>query len=69
MDFTISPSPTRQIVVSRYDAVLFPKFKGVFEQVRNHGAFNLLAQPPEEAVTALVMENDTDVTALSTTGC
>jgi hypothetical protein len=66
MDFAISPSPTHQVVFSRYDAALFPKFKSVFEQVRDQGAFNLLAQPPEEAARALAMENrgDKDVTAL-----
>ena len=66
MDFTISPSPTDQIVFRRYEAALFPEFQRVFEQVGNQGAFNLLAQPPEEAARALVMENrdDKDVTAL-----
>jgi hypothetical protein len=66
MDFTISPSPTGQILFSQYDAALFPEFQCVFEQVRNQGAFNLLAQPPQEAARALVMENrdDKDVTAL-----
>ncbi len=66
MDFTISPSPTHQIVFSRHDGGVFPKFQSVFEQVRNQGAFHLLAQPPEEAARALVMENrgDKDVTAL-----
>jgi len=65
MDFTIGPSPTHQIVFNRYDAAQFPKFKSVFEQVPNQGAFSLLAQPPEEAARAVVMENrsDKDVTA------
>jgi hypothetical protein len=66
MDFTISPSPDDQIGCTRYDAALFPKFGSVFEQVGDQGAFHLLAQPPEEATRALVMENrgDKDVTAL-----
>jgi hypothetical protein len=66
MDFEISPSPTQQIVFSRYDTALFPKFQTVFEEVRNHGVLNLLSQPSEEAARALVMENlgDKDVTAL-----
>lgn len=66
MDFAISPSPTHQVVFSRYEPAVFPKFQSIFEQVRSQGAFHLLAQPSEEAVGALVMENrgDKDVTAL-----
>jgi hypothetical protein len=66
MKFAINPSPTHQVVFSRYDAALFPKFQSVFEEVRNRDAFNLLAQPREEAARALVMENrrDKDVTAM-----
>lgn len=66
MDFTISPSPTYQIVFSRYDAALFPKFESVFKPAQTQGAFHLLAQPPAEAERALVMVNcgEKDVTAL-----
>jgi hypothetical protein len=66
MDFTISPSPTHQVVFRRYDAALFPKFESVFKQVGSQDSFHVLAQPPEEATRALVMENrgDKDITAL-----
>jgi hypothetical protein len=66
MDLTIGPSPSDQIAVSRYDSAVFPNFRIIFEVARDEGALHLLAQPAEEADTAVVMENcgDRDVTAL-----
>lgn len=66
MEFTFSASPSPNLVVTRYDAALFPKFRIVFESPSPGGVFRMLAQPPEEAGRAVVMENraDKDVTAL-----
>jgi hypothetical protein len=66
MDFTVSLSPNDQVVLSRYEAAFFPKFRVIFEGTRSERSFEFLAQPPDEAETAVVMENraDKDVTAL-----
>src|SRR5215472_4375324 len=66
MVFTFSPSPSPELVVSRYDAALFPRFRNMFEPPSIDSPFRFLAQPPEEAERAVVMENraNKDVTAL-----
>ena len=66
MVFTFSPSPSLELVVSRYDAALFPSFRVIFEPLSTDSPLRFLAQPPEEADRAVVMENraDKDVTAL-----
>lgn len=66
MEFTFSPSPSLEVVVSRYNAALFPRFRIVFEPASTDSPLRFLAQSPEEADRAVVMENraDKDVTAL-----
>lgn len=66
MEFSIDPSPSEQVVFSHYDPVTFPKFRIVFERTGKNDEIQVLAQPPEEADTAIVMENrsDKEVTAL-----
>ena len=66
MEFTFSPSPSLEVVVSRYDSALFPRFRAIFESPSTDSPLRFLAQPPEEADRAVVMENraDKDVTAL-----
>lgn len=66
MEFTVGSSPSAEIVVTRYDATLFPKFRVIFETAPAEGFLRYLAQPPEEADRAVVMENraDKDITAL-----
>ncbi len=66
MEFTFGVSPSPELVVTRYDSALFPKFRVVFDARSREGAFRLIAQPPEEAGRAVVIENrcDKDVTAL-----
>src|SRR5205807_8569359 len=66
MEFTFSPSPSLEVVVSRYDSALFPRFRAIFESPSTDSPLRFLAQPPEEAGRAVVMENRADnaVTAL-----
>jgi hypothetical protein len=66
MDFTVGLSPSPVVVISRYDAVLFPKFRFIFEEPSSDRRFQRLAQGPDEANTSVVMENraNKDVTAL-----
>jgi hypothetical protein len=66
MDFAVGASPTTQVVLRRYDAALFPKFRTIFEESRSESLVQFLAQPPEEAERAIVLENraSKDVTAL-----
>jgi len=60
-----SQSDSSDCVQPMRHAALFPKFKSVFEEVRNQGAFHLLAHPPEEATRALVMENRGDMNVIA----
>jgi hypothetical protein len=66
MDFAVSVSPSTQVVLSRYDAAVFPKFRTVFDEPRSESLVQFLAQPSEEAERAIVLENRAgkDVTAL-----
>lgn len=66
MDFGVGVSPSTQVVLSRYDAAVFPKFRAVFDEPRSESLVQFLAQPPEEAERAIVLENRAgrDVTAL-----
>jgi len=66
MEFTFSPGPILELVVSRYDAVSFPMFRIMFEPTTTDTPLPFFAQQPEEADRAVVMENraDRDVTAL-----
>lgn len=66
MEFRFSPSPSLEVVVSRYDASLFPRFTNIFEPPWTDSPLQFLAQSPEEADRAVVIENRhaKDVTAL-----
>ncbi len=66
MDFTVSASPSPEVVVSRYDAAMFPQFRIIFETPSPESLLRFLHQPSEEADRAVVLENraDKDVTAL-----
>jgi len=66
MEFAFAPSPSLEVVVSRYDATLFPKFRIIFESPSTDNPLRFLAKSPEEASRAVVMENraDKDITAL-----
>jgi hypothetical protein len=66
MDFTVGPSPSDQVVLGRFEAALFPKFRIVFEGPWHGRSLEFLAQPPDEAERAVVMQNraDKDITAL-----
>jgi hypothetical protein len=66
MDFTVCASPSNQVLLSRYDAAFFPTFRIIFEGPRSERSLEFLAQPPDEAETAVVMENRAgkDITAL-----
>jgi len=66
MDFTVGPSPSNEVVLSRFDAALFPKFRIIFEGPSSGRSLEFLAQPSDEAERAVVMENraDKDITAL-----
>ena len=66
MDFTVGPCPSNDIVLSRFDAALFPKFRIIFEGPWSKRRLESLAQPADEAEWAVVMENraDKDITAL-----
>jgi hypothetical protein len=66
MDFAVGASPSTQVVLSRYDAAVFPKFKTVFDEPRSESLIQFLTQSAEEAERAIVLENRAgkDVTAL-----
>lgn len=66
MDFTVGPSPGSEVVLSRFDAALFPKFRIIFEGPSSGRSLEFLAQPSDEAEQAVVMENrsDKDITAM-----
>ena len=66
MEFTITPSPVTEVIVCRYDQTQFPKFRVIFEPPATDNLVKIVAQPPEEAARAVVIENgsDKDITAL-----
>lgn len=66
MDFTTSPSPSPEVVFVPYSPTLYPKFQAIFEATDPDSPLHFLAQPPEEATRAAVLENraDKDITAL-----
>ena len=66
MVFTVGPGPSNDVVLRRYDAGLFPKFRIIFEEPWNGRALEFLAQSADEAQLAVVIENraDRDITAL-----
>ena len=66
MQLTIVASPSPDIVLRHYDPALFPKFRVVFEDPEPGSPLGFLVCPPEEAQTAVVLENLSarDITAL-----
>jgi hypothetical protein len=66
MELTLCVSPSPEIALSCYDSVLFPKFRSIFEGSQSQSPLRLLVREPQEANTAVVMENrsDRDITAL-----
>jgi len=66
MEFTFTDTSSSELVVRRYDGALFPTFRVIFETPSPEGIFRLLAQLPEEADRAVVLENRAgkDVSAL-----
>jgi hypothetical protein len=66
MEFLLGSSPSAEISLSRYDPAIFPKFRSVFGTSDSEGSLRYLTSKPEEANTAVVMENhsDRDITAL-----
>jgi hypothetical protein len=66
MDCTISPPPIADVIISRYEQTQFPKFRVIFEPSTTNTLLKFVAQPPEEATRAVVIENgsDKDITAL-----
>ena len=66
MEFTISPTPIPEVIVSRFDQTRYPKFRSVFEPPVADTLMKIVAQPPEEATGAVVIENgsEKDITAL-----
>jgi hypothetical protein len=57
MQFKIVPSPCPDLVLTRYDATLFPQFKPIFDKQDETSPLRHLAVDPEEAALALVLEN------------
>lgn len=66
MDLTVNPSPVPEIKVGRYDASQFPKFCLLFEPGDFHKFLGSLTPAPEEAASAVVIENGSskDITAI-----
>jgi hypothetical protein len=66
MQLTLGGSPSAEISLSRYDPALFPRFRSIFESSNPESPIRHLACNPEEANTAVVLENhsDKDITAL-----
>ncbi len=66
MEFSFSPSPIAELVVSRYDPAAFPKFSAIFTAGASESPLRNWSQPPEQAEMAVVMANRTrkDITAL-----
>ena len=66
MNFTVGPSPSSEVFLSRFDTDLFPKFRIIFEGPSSGRSLEFLALPSDEAEQAVVMENrsDKDITAL-----
>jgi hypothetical protein len=64
MELTLCVSPSPEIALSRYDPVLFPKFRSIFEGFKSEGLLRSLVREPKQANTAVVMENRSDRTLL-----
>lgn len=57
MRFTIIPSPCDDIVLTPYNESVHPQFRQLFEPPPSSSPLRFLALDPEEAATALVLEN------------
>jgi hypothetical protein len=66
IEFAVTPGPSPDVVLSRYDAVSWPSFEVIFETLPSDSQPRFLGQPPEEAARSAVMENRgaRDITAL-----
>lgn len=66
MELLLGASPSPEITLSRYDPALFPKFRPIFDGSKPDGPLRFLVREPEEANTAVVMQNSSerDITAL-----
>lgn len=64
--FTIVPSPIPDVVLTQYDAALFPKFSRLFLPYDESSPLRYLLHNPDEAATAIVLENRSpkEITAL-----
>jgi hypothetical protein len=64
--FQIAPSPSPDVVLTQYDAALFPKFKPLFVPYDESSPLRPLKQSPEDAETSIVLENRSEkaITAL-----
>ena len=56
----IAPSPSAEVVLTRYEEAAFPKFAQVFEAVSKSSPLRHLAREAWEASTAIVLENRSD---------
>lgn len=56
MEFTITPTPIPEVLVSKYDQARYPKFRVVFEPPVADNLMKVVAQPPEEAARAVIIE-------------
>ena len=67
MRFTILPSPIDDVVLIPYEEGAFPKFSQLFEIPSPSSRLRFLALDPDDAATALVLENSSAraITALS----
>lgn len=57
MRFTITPSPSEEVVLTAYDKNAYPKFAQLFEPMDESSRLRLLAIDPKQAATAIVVEN------------
>ena len=60
MRFSICPSPTPSIVLTRYEKSLFPLFDQLFETPSPSSSVRHLARNPQEAFIAVILENHSD---------
>ncbi len=63
---TLGASPSPEIVVSRYEPGLYPKFRVIFESSHPNDPLHHIRCLPEEAATAVVIDNRSsrDITGL-----
>ena len=57
MRFTITPSPSEEVVLTPYDKNAYPKFAQLFEPMDESSRLRLLAIDPKQAATAIIVEN------------